>query len=266
MKCLRVAICIIGVLGAVLLAPRSASANVFCPASVDALENLAMLGRENTYGLLLSVDPGNMASVRVRIDSETTAYAVDFNDLDTIGNTPTPFKRYFTLPASEHVISAWIESTGVDQVSRLACPIVQPFDLMAPASSDAAAIARRKVFQRDVRDAFSTKTHTVTPVPFGPVERRMCAQPYAPARTLVAVAAVYPSEARAVRAVGTATVRVDLDEMDSIVNAIVVRTSGYAPLDRAAREAALKSTYRTETFACRAIASSYSFVAVFNGP
>ena len=55
----------------------------------------------------------------------------------------------------------------------------------------------------------------------------------------------------------------DLDETSTVVDGFVVRSSGFAPLDRAALNAALKSSYRTETFACRSIASSYQFAVTF---
>jgi TonB family protein len=69
--------------------------------------------------------------------------------------------------------------------------------------------------------------------------------------------------ARAVHASGTTVVRVDLDETSTVVGAAVVRSSGYAPLDRAALAAAQKSSYRTESFACRPVASTYQFTVTF---
>jgi TonB family protein len=66
-----------------------------------------------------------------------------------------------------------------------------------------------------------------------------------------------------VHASGTTVVRVDLDETSTVVGAAVVRSSGYAPLDRAALAAAQKSSYRTESFACRPVASTYQFTVTF---
>jgi TonB family protein len=266
MKLLRFLGCIAVVIAAVAFAPSRAQANVFCPVTIDAVENLAVLGRQNTFGMLLNFDPGLTSSVRVRIDSETTRYAVDFNEIETVGGLKLLQKLYFTLPDGQTVSSAWVESTGTDKAARLACPITQPFDITEPAPVDRTIAAQRLTNRRTVRDAFSSKTPTVTPVAFGPVQKQSCAQPFSPPRAIQPAVPVYPAEARAVKAVGTATVRVDLDETSSVVDAIIMRSSGYAPLDRAARDAALKSSYRTESFACRSIASSFPFVVVFNGP
>lgn len=266
MKLFRFLGCAAIIVAAVAFAPSRAQANVFCPVTIEAVENLAVLGRANTYGMLLNFDPGLTTSVRVRIDSDTTRYAVDFNEIETIGGLKLLQKLYFTLPDGQKVSSAWVESTGADKAARLACPITQPFDITEPAPIDRQIEATRLANRRTVRDSFSSKTPSVTPVAFGAVQKQSCAQPFSAPRAIQPAQPVYPPEARAVRAVGTATVRVDLDETSTVVDAIVMRSSGYAPLDRAARDAALKSTYRTETFACRSVASSFPFVVVFNGP
>lgn len=243
--------------------PRTASANVFCPATIAAVENLAPVGRRTTYGVLLDFDPGDTASVRMRVDSETTRYAVDFNDIDTIGNLPLRQRRYFQMPEGEHVVSAWILSTGVAPSSRLECPITRPYEANAPQLNDPRIIAQRDADRRSVLDTFSTKTPVVKPRSFGAVEPRSCTQPYAAARALQPVQPDLPAGARAIHATGTATVRVDLDESSVVVGVEVTRSSGYAPLDRAAIAAAMKSSFKTETFACRPIASSYAFTVSF---
>ncbi|GAC1593056.1 MAG: hypothetical protein NVS3B28_22580 [Candidatus Velthaea sp.] len=259
-------VCAFVALAALYAVPRTASANVFCPATIGAVENLGVLGRLNTYGLLLDFDPGDTQAVRVRIDSDKTRYAIDFNDIETVGTLPLTVKRYFSLPDGERVSAAWVESTGVSMETRLPCPITQPFDVSEPDPTDRRIIAARQAARRTVRDTFSSKSYVVVPTPFGAVEKRTCPQPFSPPRAILPSQPAYPTEARAARAVGTAIVRVDLDESSSIVNVLVTRSSGFAPLDRAARESALKSTYRTETFACRSIASSYAFVVTFNAP
>ena len=69
--------------------PAPARANVFCPVTIAAVVNLAMLGRQDTYGVLLDFDPGDTASVRMRVDSATTRYAVDFNDIGPMSSKST---------------------------------------------------------------------------------------------------------------------------------------------------------------------------------
>jgi len=72
MKLFRFLGCAAVLFAALAFAPRRAQANVFCPVTIDAVENLAILGRGNTYGMLLRFDPGQTTTVRERIDSATT--------------------------------------------------------------------------------------------------------------------------------------------------------------------------------------------------
>ncbi len=248
----------------VLVAPPApARANVFCPVTIAALVNLAILGRQNTYGVLLDFDPGDTTSVRMRVDSATTRYAVDFNGIGPIGNTGTRARRYFVMPPGERLANAWIESTGVNPDSRMECPITRPYAVDEPAPVNPHTLAALEVDRRTLRDSFSTKTPTVQPKSFGPTTTESCSQPYAPARAILPVQPDAVPAARAVHAAGTTVVRVDLDETSTVVGSAVVRSSGYAPLDRAALAAAQKSSFRTESFACRPVASTYQFTVTF---
>ena len=244
-------------------APAPARANVFCPATIATVSDLAILGRADTYGVLLDFDPGDTTSIRLRVDSATTRYAVDFSDIGPIPEGPARARRYFTMPQGERVMSAWIESTGVTPTSRMECPITRPFAADAPAPINPAVLRAREDDRRSLRDSFSTKTPTATPTSFGPATAQTCNQPYAPPRAVLPVQPDTPPAAHALHAGGTTIVRVDLDETSTVVDANVVRSSGYAPLDRAAIAAALKSSYRTESFACRPVASSYTFTITF---
>jgi TonB family protein len=60
-------------------------------------------------------------------------------------------------------------------------------------------------------------------------------------------------------------VRVELDETSAVVQSRVVRSSGFAPLDASALAAARSATYRTQTFDCRPVASSFQFTVSFAG-
>lgn len=251
------------VAAASLAAASPARANVFCPATIAAVENLATVGRANTYGVMLEFDPGETASVRLRIDSATTRYAVDFNDVEPIGAIPLRTRRYFVMPAGERVAAAWVESTGTGPEARTECPLTRPYQFDAPPTADGRLAAAIATDRRTLRDSFSTRVTIATTQSFGKAEPRACTQPYAPPRAILSVPADLPAEGRAVKANGTVIVRIDLDETSSVVDGTVVRSSGFAPLDRAALTAALKSSYRTETFACRSIASSYQFAVTF---
>ena len=243
--------------------PKPAAANVFCPITIAAIANLAIVGQADTYGVILDVDPSDVTSVRLRIDSATTRYAVDFNDIGPIGETAARARRYFVMPPGEKLVAAWVESTGLRPESRMECPITRPYAADAPAPINPRTLAANDVDRRSIRDSFSTKTITAQPTSFGPATTASCSQPFAPPRAILPVQADLPPAARAARATGTAIVRVDLDETSSVVGSAVVRSSGYAPLDRAALAAAQKSSYRTESFACRPVASSYQFTVTF---
>jgi len=243
--------------------PAPARANVFCPVTIATVTDLAVLGRQNTYGVLLDLDPGDTASVRMRVDSATTRYAVDFNDIGPIGNGGVSARRYFVMPPGERLASAWIESTGLAPDSRMECPITRPYATDEPAPVDPRTVTALEAARRSLRDNFSTKTPTVQPQSFGAATPASCSQPYAPPRAILPVQADAVPAARAVHASGTAVVRVDLDETSTVVGAVVVRSSGYAPLDRAALAAAQKSSFRTESFDCRPVASTYQFTVTF---
>ncbi len=243
--------------------PAPARANVFCPVTIGAITNLAVLGRQDTYGVLLDFDPGDTASVRLRVDSLTTRYAVDFNDIGPIGATTLRARRYFVMPGSERVVAAWVESTGLNPDSRMECPITRPYASDAPAPVNPRNITTLEADRRQLRDNFSNKSPVVQPKSFGAAAAATCNQPYAPPRAILPVQPDALPAARAVHASGTTVVRVDLDETSTVVGAAIVRSSGYAPLDRAALAAAQKSSYRTESFACRPVASTYQFTVTF---
>lgn len=243
--------------------PAPAGANVFCPVTIATVTDLGLVGRQGTYGVMLDFDPGDTASVRMRVDSATTHYAVDFNDIGPIGQQGARGRRYFVMPAGERVVTAWIESTGLNANSRMECPITHPYAADAPPPVDPRLLAARDADRRTLIDSFSTKTPTMQPMGFGPVTAQSCSQPFAPARAILPVQPDALPAAAAVHASGTTIVRVDLDETSTVVGSAVIRSSGYAPLDRAALAAAQKSEYRTEDFACRPVAASYQFSITF---
>jgi hypothetical protein len=236
-----------------------ARANAFCPVTIAAITNLAILGRPGTYGVMLDLDPSDVASVRLRVDSRTTRYAVDFNDLGPVGAAPVEAKRYFTLGPGEQIAAAWVESTGTSPDARLECPITRPYASNAPAPIDPRVVRETTNAENALRDSFSTKTLVTTAASFGPAQAPSCAQPYAPPHALQNVTPAAPAGAKAVHANGITIVRVELDETSAVVASQVVRSSGFAPLDAVALAAARSATYHTETFDCRPVASSFQY-------
>jgi len=138
------------------------------------------------------------------------------------------------LPPGERLVSAWIESTGLSPNSRMECPITRPYAADAPVPVNPRTVTTLEADRRALRDNFSTKTPTVQPTSFGAATVASCSQPYAPPRAILPMQPDDLPAARAVHASGTTVVRVDLDETSTVVGAAVVRSSGYAPLDRAA--------------------------------
>jgi hypothetical protein len=159
-----------------------ARANAFCPVTIAAVTNLAILGRADTYGVMLDLDPSDVASVRLRVDSTTTRYAVDISDLGPVGAAPIQAKRYFRLAPGDQLVSAWIESTGTSPDARLECPITRPYAAGAPAPIDPRVVRETTVAETALRDSYSTKTPVLPATSFGNVQPQTCPAPYAPAR------------------------------------------------------------------------------------
>jgi TonB family protein len=242
-----------------------ARANAFCPVTIAAVTNLAILGRPDTYGVMLDLDPSDVASARLRIDSTTTRYAVDINDLGPVGATPMQVKRYFSLAPGDQLAAAWIESTGTSPDARLECPVTRPYAAGAPVPIDPRTIRETKAAQDAVRDSFSTKTTVLTATSFGAAQPVSCAAPYAPPHALADITPAAPPGAKAVHANGITIVRVDLDETNAVVRAQIVRSSGFAPLDAAAIAAVRAATYKTQIFNCRPVASAFQLTVSFAG-
>jgi TonB family protein len=249
----------------VLSGAAPARANAFCPVTIAAVTNLAILGRADTYGVMLDLDPSDAASARLRVDSTTTRYAIDINDLGPVGAAPIQVRRYFTLAPGEQLVSAWIESTGTSPDARLECPVTRPYAAGAPAPIDPRVVRDITVAQTSLRDSFSTKTPVLAAISFGPAQPQTCPVPYAPPRALADLTPLAPPGAKAVHANGITIVRVDLDENSAVVAARVIRSSGFAPLDVAALSAARTATYHTQIFDCRPVASTYQFTVSFAG-
>jgi TonB family protein len=242
-----------------------ARANAFCPVTIAAVTSLAILGRADTYGVMLDLDPSDAASARLRVDSTTTRYAVDINDLGPVGGAPVQTRRYFSLAPGERVVSAWIESTGTSPDARLEGPITRPYAAGAPAPIDPRVARDVEIARTALRDNFSTKTTVLTATSFGPAQAQACPVPYAPPQALADITPPAPPGAKAVHANGIAIVRVELDETSSVIEARIIRSSGFAPLDFAALAAARGATYHTQIFNCRPVASSYQFTVSFAG-
>ena len=245
-------------------APVPAGANAFCPATVAALSDLAQLGRADTFGVLLDVDRGDTRSVRLRIDTDRTRYALDVNEVPLMVYSGLQLARYFTLPLGERVLGAWVESTGLSPTQRLGCPVTAPWGAALPLPTAPADAQNADRLHRTLIDDFGTRTlPIIAPLPFGAVQSITCTQPNAAPRALTPVRPAFPPEARAVSATGVVEIRADVDDTGTLVGAAVTRSSGFAPLDRAALETAKRARYAPGAFACRPIAASLTLTAGF---
>ncbi len=237
--------------------PIPAAANAFCPATIAALADLGATGRPGTWGVMLDVDPGDTRSLRVRVDTNQTRYAIDVNDVPLMTYTGVQMIKYFTLPAGEHVATAWVNSTGVAPNQRLDCPVTAPWaPNLAPPSSPAEQ-SRLDTDRRAIVQGYTTRTLSiVAPIAFGAATAITCQQPNVALHPLAPIRPAFPPEARAVNATGIVGIRVDVDEGGVLVGAHVVRSSGFAPLDRAALETVKRARFGPELFACRPTAAS----------
>jgi protein TonB len=246
-----------------LAMPTAARANVFCPVTIATIVDLSAQNA-GTFGMLLDADRGDTRSARVRIDTDRTRYALDVNDIPLMTFSGVRLTRYFTVGAGEHVIGAWVQATGLAPNQRLDCPITAPWSPnIAPPSTPSAQLTADRD-RRMVVDNFGANRNAImTPIPFGPASQLACSQPFADAHALAPVRPPFPPEARAVNATGVVELQVELDDTSNVVGATVTRSSGFAPLDRAALDAAKRARYATATFACRPIATTLTLVTGF---
>jgi TonB family protein len=243
--------------------PRPAAANVFCPVTIGAIADLAAVGRTGTYGILLEVDRGDTRSARVRIDTDRTRYALDVNDIPLMTFSGVRVTRYFTLPPDEHPVAAWVQATGLGPNERLDCPVTAPWSPDAPPPSSPSAQDTADRDRQTAIDSFGSRTTVVTPIAFGPNTPPACAHPFTAAAPLAPLHPAFPPEARSVNATGVVEMHLDLDDSGAVVDARITRSSGFAPLDRAAIATARAARYAPATFACRPIATGLDLVTGF---
>jgi TonB family protein len=245
------------------IGPRPAAANVFCPATVGSLVDLGAVGRAGTYGLLLVVDRGDTRSVRVRIDSDRTRYALDVNDVPLMTFSGVRITRYFVLPPGEHPIGAWVQATGLGPNQRLDCPVTSPWgpDMPRPGSEAAREQADRD--RQAAIDGYGTRTPVMTPIAFGPNTPPACAQPFTPAIPQQPIRPPFPPEAHTVNATGIVEMHLDIDDTGTVIGARITRSSGFAPLDRTAVATALATKFAPATFACRPVATDIDITTGF---
>jgi TonB family protein len=252
-----------------LACPSAARANIFCPVTIASLADVSFEGRPDTWGMLLDFDRGDTRAVRVRIDTDRTRYALDVNDQP---NNPIPIMtfsgerllRYFSVGAGERVIGAWVESTGIAPTQRLDCPITAPWSQNMTPPSTPAGVQAADRDRHAVLDGFGTRSSLVmTPTPFGPMTQLACSQPFSDAHPLAPIRPPFPPEARAVNATGVVELQIAVDDRGNAIAASVTRSSGFAPLDRAAVNAATAGRYAAASFACRPIATIITLVTGF---
>ncbi len=244
--------------------PVPAAANAFCPATIAALADLGLNGHPGTWGVMLDVDAGDTRSLRVRVDTNQTRYAIDVNDVPLMTYSGVQMIKYFTLPAGEHVVTAWVNSTGVAPNQRLDCPVTSPWAPNLPPPASPAEQARADRDRRAVVEGYSTRTLSiVAPIGFGAATPIACQQPNVALHPLAPIRPAFPPEARAVNATGIVSVLVQVDEGGGLVDARVVRSSGFAPLDRAALDTVKRARFAPALFACRPMATSAQLTVGF---
>jgi len=109
----------------------------------------------------------------------------------------------------------------------------------------------------------ATSAPLATAAPIPTPTPRSCAQPHQDAATTQKAEADYPEIARQQGAVGTVTVRVNLNATGSVAGLNVYKSSGIAVLDAEALKAARNSRYSPEIEDCQRVAGQYLFVVDF---
>ena len=246
-------------------APAPARANAFCPATVAQVVDLNAFGHAATYGILIDVDRGDTRSIRLRLDSDRTLYALDVNDVPYMTFSGVRLIRYVTLPLGEELTGAWVQATGLAANDRLDCPLTSPW---APGQPTPTGPGEVEAYQRDrdeVVRTFNPANAPLRPMAFGPAAMgaERCTTPDAPARPLAAIRPAFPPQARAVNATGVVELRLDVDDTGTPIGGRVTRSSGFAPLDRAALDTAEHTKFSPATFQCRPLATSVDVTVGF---
>ena len=91
--------------------------------------------------------------------------------------------------------------------------------------------------------------------------RPACSQPYAEARTIDAVVPEAPEDAAGLT--GSAQVQVTLDDRGRVTDARIYLSTGFMALDRAAVDAARRSTYAPQVVDCEPLGGTYLFKVDF---
>jgi TonB family protein len=93
--------------------------------------------------------------------------------------------------------------------------------------------------------------------------RPACSQPFADARTIDAIAPESPEDAAGLQI--SAQVQVTLDDRGRVLDAHVYQSTGVLSLDRAAVDAARRSTYAPSVVDCQPAGGTYLFRVDFQG-
>lgn len=137
-----------------------------------------------------------------------------------------------------------------DQIIDSASSMTAPDREVEP---DQAALEQELAIEAgDGSNAVALSSSTAKPPP--------CAVPFAEATVIHAATPAYPKNNEST---GTALIEVDLDSTGALSGTAILRSSGNAALDAAAKAAALKSTFRPAIFACQAQRGTYIFRADF---
>lgn len=232
---------------------------------------------DNVYVVTVLTKDPNLTDARVVLSSESDDYSMDLRGLQfaaapeppsPLPSPATPFQRsapiYIRLPKTDEVLAATAEPMTPDaRTSACRTQFRYTDAYLSQLISQYQPTKQGHDLRRALAVRFNQGPADTAAVTATPHMAQACAVPYAFARTTQKAEADYPAVAREARVMGTATVRVDLDETGRVVQARVFRSSGNSSLDDEALNAATRSRYAPETFRCQGLAGSYLFVVDF---
>jgi TonB family protein len=161
-----------------------------------------------------------------------------------------------------------------ETLHRVTIVVVKPPPAATPHPARGGSTHPSRAVARPLRQPSNSTTHISDVVPVtngtpGPLAagspgpagtpKPSCASPNVPARTVQAVTADFPENARQAGATGTTEVKVSLLASGTVAGIAVYASSGNTQLDQAAERAARQSTYSAELRNCEPVAGEYLF-------
>jgi TonB family protein len=222
---------------------------------------------KNVWAVVLSRSSRGSLVVRVTLYSRTASYAADLRSVnfdkgvpfdDPLSDALRPFRAdaaFVRVDASEA-----IDAATAEPIEPTHYPCVLSYGLSEP-SRPVRSDLRQQIAA--AREAIATRlpadSAIVTAARVAALTEPSCVIPYSNATVTKAVSPDYPRAAMETGQTGGVIVRVGISETGAVTDAKVMVTSGSPILDKAALDAARRSSYSAPVFLCKPVAGFYTF-------